>query len=199
MKTPVTILTLSLSALLAGCSVSSQVNPTQRSSIEQRLLVRSLERAMAALDVESFRGKVVAVDFYGLTSDRDFAKEFFTAWLQEKQVRITADPQKAQLRLKVFASALGVDKGRGFLGVPAVTVPILGFSMPEVALFKSVSNRGHAEIQVYTLDAGTGEFIGRSPATTGGAKYDDYTILILVHFNISDIDQNNGCWSFGEC
>jgi hypothetical protein len=62
-----------------------------------------------------------------------------------------------------------------------------------------VSNRGHAEIQVYTLDADTGEFIGRSPATTGGAKYDDYTILILVHFNISDIDQNNGCWSFGEC
>jgi len=146
MKPPVRILMLCFFALLGGCSVSSQVNLTQRSSIEQRLLVRSLERAMAALDVESFRGKVVAIDFYGLTSDRDFAREFFTAWLQGQQVRITADPQKAQLRLKVFASALGVDKGQGFVGIPAVTVPILGFSMPEVALFKSVSNRGNAEI-----------------------------------------------------
>jgi hypothetical protein len=58
--------------------MSSQISSTQRSSVEQRLLVRSFERALATLDTQEFKGKTVVVDFYGLTSDKDFMKEFFT-------------------------------------------------------------------------------------------------------------------------
>ena len=97
-------------AILTGCAVSTQVTNTARSSIEQRLLVRSLERALSTLDTQQFKGKIVTVDFYGLTPDKDFAKEFFTAWLQEQRVSTTNDPKDAQLRLKVFASVLGVDQ-----------------------------------------------------------------------------------------
>ena len=81
-KTLSRILILCGLALLAGCAVSTQVTNTARSSIEQRLLVRSLERALSTLDTQQFRGKIVTIDFYGLTPDKDFAKEFFTAWLQ---------------------------------------------------------------------------------------------------------------------
>jgi hypothetical protein len=181
---------LCLFLLLAGCTASTQVSITQRSTIEQQLLVRSLERAMAELDTRQLRGKMVSVDFYGLTPDRDFAKEFFTVWLQGQQVRITPDPDKAELRLKIFASALGVDRGQTFMGVPSFTAPVVGFAVPEVALFKSVQHRGHAEVQVYTLDGGSGDFIEKSPAAVGEAKHDNYTILILVNFTLSDIDED---------
>ena len=114
-KTSSIILILCILALLAGCGISTQITNTQRSSIEQQLLVRSLERALAALDVRQLRGKIVSVDFYGLTPDKDFAKEFFTAWLQGQQIQIATDPKAAQLHLKVFASVLGVDQGSHLL------------------------------------------------------------------------------------
>ncbi len=186
------ILTLCSILLLAGCTVASQVTNTQRSAMEQRLLVRSLERALAGLDVQQFRGKSVAVDFYGLTADKDFAKEFFIAWLQSQQVRVVTYPEKPQLDLKVFASALGVDQGQAFLGIPALTVPIVSVGLPEIALFKSVQHQGDADLQVYTIDNNTGEFINKSPELDGKARYDAYTVLIFINFSTNDLSQPDG-------
>ena len=76
LKTPSKLLILCLFVLLTGCAVSTQISNTQRSSVEQRLLVRSFERALATLDTQEFKGKTVAVDFYGLTPDKDFMPGF---------------------------------------------------------------------------------------------------------------------------
>ena len=183
--------------LLEGCAVSTQVTNTSRSSIEQELLVRSLERALATLDTQQFTGKIVTVDFYGLTPDKDFAKEFFTAWLQEQHVRTSTDPKQAQLHLKVFASVLGVDQGQSFVGAPSFTVPVMGLVVPEIPLFKDVRHSGHAEIEIYTLDAGSDEFVDKSPPAIGEARYDDYTILIVINFTKSDVDKKKWDWDPG--
>ena len=182
--------------MVASCAVSTQITNTPRSSIEQRLLVRALERALANLNTHQFSGKTVAIDFYGLTTDKDFAKEFFTAWLQGQRVRVATDPSQAQLRLKVFASVLGVDQGQSFFGVPAFTVPVLGFVVPEVSLFKDVKHSGYAEIKIATIDNVTGEFVEESVPSIGTALHDDYTILIVVHFTRTDLEKQT--WDLGQ-
>ena len=189
LKTPSRILILCLFVLLTGCAVSTQISTTQRSSIEERLLVRSFERALASLDTQEFKGKTVAVDFFALSPDKDFTKEFFTAWLQGQQVQIATDPKQAQLHLKVFAPVLAVDQGQSFVGAPSFTVPILGFVMPEIALFKNVRHSGHAEVEIYTIDQGTGKFIDKSAPAIGETQYDDYTIMIVVHFTRGDMEK----------
>ena len=198
LKTPSRLMILCLFVLLTGCAVSTQIGNTQRSSIEQRLLIRSFERALATLDTQEFKGKTVTVDFYGLTSDKDFAKEFFTAWLQGQQVQIATDPKQAQLHLKVFAPVLAVDQGQSFVGAPSFTVPILGFVMPEIALFKNVRHSGHAEVKIFTIDGGTGKFVDQSPPAIGETNYDDYTIMIVVHFTRSDIEKRKWDWEPGS-
>ena len=181
--------------LLVGCAVSSQITNTPRSSIEQELLVRAFERAMASLDTQKLKDKSVVVEFYGLTPDKDFAKEYFTAWLQSQRVRIASDPKQAQLRLKVFAPVLAVDQGQSFVGTPAFTVPLIGFVMPEVPLFKNIEHSGHAEIKISLADNQTGDFIDESAPVVGKAQHDDYTILIVVHFTRSDLDKRR--WDLG--
>jgi len=181
--------------LLVGCAVSSQITNTPRSSIEQELLVRAFERAMASLDTQNLKDKSVAVEFYGLTPDKDFAKEYFTAWLQSQRVRIASDPKQAQLRLKVFAPVLAVDQGQSFVGTPAFTVPLIGFVVPEVPLFKNIEHSGHAEIKISLADNQTGDFIDESAPVVGKAQHDDYTILIVVHFTRSDLDKRR--WDLG--
>jgi hypothetical protein len=100
-----------LGVIFTGCATSTQINNSQRSSVEQRLLVRSFERALSTLDIQEIKGKAVAVDFYSLSPDNDFMKEFFAAWLQGEGVQIATDPKQAQLHLKVFAPVLAVDQG----------------------------------------------------------------------------------------
>jgi hypothetical protein len=181
--------------MVTGCAVTNQITKTSRSSIEQKLLVRALERALASIDGRQLQGKSVAVDFYGLTSDKDFAREFFIAWLQSQRVRIAEDWRQAQLRLKVFASALGVDEGQSFIGAPSFTVPLIGFVMPEIPLFKNVRHSGHAEIKIATIDGQSGEFIDETARAVGTSNHDDYTVLIVVHFTRSDLEEPQ--WDLG--
>ena len=188
---------LCLLFLLAGCAASTQIGNT-RSSTEQRLLVRSFERALARLDTHEFKDKSVTVDFYGLTSDKDFLKELFTAWLQAQQVRIATDPKLAQLTLKVFAPVIAVDQGQSFVGAPAFTVPILGFVIPEIALFKNLKHSGQAEVEIYTIDGETGKFVDKSPPAIGTAQYDDYTIMIVIHFTRNDLYERKWQWEPGD-
>ena len=59
---------------IGGCTNTVRVTMTSRSSIEQELLVRSLERALFNLDVAQFVGNKVFFELHALTGDQGFAK-----------------------------------------------------------------------------------------------------------------------------
>ena len=189
------LLLCSVSFLVGGCAVSPQITNTPRSSIEQELLVSSLERGFETLETQHLAGATVTVDFYGLTPDKDFAKEFLIAWLQAHRVHIVTDPKEAQLRVKVFAPVLGVDQAQSFIGTPSFTVPFLGVTIPEIPLFRDVRHVGHAALESYTLEEDGGKFLDRSPTAMGQSTYDDYTVLIIIHFTRSDMDKSKWDWT----
>jgi hypothetical protein len=182
--------------LAAGCAVSTQITPTPRSSIEQKLLVRALERALDGLDSQVFSGRTVAVEFYGLTPDKDFARELFIARIQSLGARVPVLPTQVQLRLKVFAPVLAVDRGQSFIGAPSFTVPLVGFVVPEIPIFRDVKHSGHAEIKVFASDAQSGEFISESEVAVGQSSYDDFTLLIIIHFTRTDLEKEQ--WDLGS-
>src|SRR5690349_7217426 len=174
------LLLCSVSFLVGGCAVSPQITNTPRSSIEQELLVSSLERGFETLETQHLAGATVTVDFYGLTPDKDFAKEFLIAWLQAHRVHIVTDPKEAQLRVKVFAPVLGVDQAQSFVGTPTFTVPFLGVTIPEIPLFRDVRHIGRAAVESYTIEEDGGKFLEKSPKALGQSEYDDYTVLIII-------------------
>ena len=102
--------------LLGGCAASTQIGNT-RSSIEQRLLVRSFERALDRLDIHEFKDKSITVDFYAYVR-QGFHEGIFMARSQGQQVRIATDPKQAQLTPKVLAPVIAVDQGQSFVGAP---------------------------------------------------------------------------------
>ncbi|MFC1580342.1 hypothetical protein ACFL4N_05455 [Thermodesulfobacteriota bacterium] len=162
---------------------------TSRSSLEQELLVRSLERALFNIDVSLFVGKKVFFELHALTGDQGFAKEFLTAWLEKNAVKVAKDQKEADFRFKVFANILGVDQYLTLLGIGASQVPVVGFPFPEIALYKHVRNRGRSEIQIYAFDPKTGDFLDEVPVGSGTAKYDSYTLLIFISFTVSDLNK----------
>lgn len=178
---------LAMSAVM-GCGVATQVSQTQRSSIEQRLVVRSLERALDQVGLEKFKGKSVAVDVYGLTADKEFAKELFSVQLREQGASISADAKTTDVRLTLFVHSLGVDRGEKLVGIPAFAAPVANVPVPEIALFKTVRNRGLTELQLYAFDTGSGKLVEVSPVAVGNSKYDEYRILLGIDFALDDLE-----------
>lgn len=178
---------------LAACAVSTQVTKTSRSSIEQQLLVSSLERGFDRLNTQRLNGATVSIEFFGLT-DKDFAKEFLTAWLQTRQVQIVINPREAQVRLKVFAPVLAVDQAQSFVGSPSFTVPFLGITLPEIPLFRTVRHSGHTVLETYLIDEDSGTLIEKGATAIGHSEYNDYTILILIHFTNTDLEKDKWDW-----
>jgi hypothetical protein len=178
-----------LACLLGGCAFSSQLTPTQPAGVTQQLVMRSLERALGSLDIARFADRPVAVDLYLQSGNEAFVKAFVTAWLEAHRVRVTTTGP--ELKLRVFVSVLGTDRNEKLIGIPAIQAPILNVPTPEIALFKRVRNRGQAEVSIYAFDGATDKFVERTPTGTGLAKQDDYTILILITFTVSDADKRD--------
>jgi hypothetical protein len=179
-------------ALVSACTVSRQVTLSPRSSIEQRLLVRSLERALAQLDTQPFHGKEVFLELYGFTGDRDFAKALISASLRERGIRLVNQVDQADHNLKVFANGLGVDRAESLLGIPSLAVPLVGVPLPEIPFFKSVQHSGVAEVRFFAFDGPSGRFLEKSPVAVGKASYDNYTVLIFINFTLSDLHNGDG-------
>jgi hypothetical protein len=175
--------------LLSGCTVSRNVTLTPRSSIEQQLLVRSLERALAQIDLQQFKNRRVFVQTYGLTADREFALEFIKAHFQERGLDLVGDEKSAELHLKVFLGAFGVDRAEQLIGIPKAVAPVISVPTPEIALFKSARSHGYAEVEIFAFDEKANRFVGKTPRAIGRAKYDDYTLMLFINFNLDDLDE----------
>ena len=183
------LLTIALAGLVllwSGCT-TVRVTASERSSTEQQLLARSLERAAALLDASPLVGRVVKIDLFTLSKDQAFAREFLRARLEARGIRVSSGSD-AQVTLQVFTTALAVDTADTLVGLPAMQAPVLAVPIPELALFKWQRNRGHAELQSYLYDP-NGRLVGRVPDVLGKAKYDRFTILVFINFTVTDIDQ----------
>ena len=180
------LLALALAAVCSGCT-TARATATARSSIEQRLLVRSLERAAVRLDTTPLAGQRVRIDLFSLTNDTYCAREFMRARLETRGVRFAGPGEEADVTLQVFAAALAVDTADTLVGLPAMQAPILAVPIPEIALFKLERSRGRVEIQTYTYDSG-GRLLTRLRDAKGAARYDRVTILIFISFTRTDLD-----------
>ena len=176
-----------LCVLLGGCSLTSGLLPTQPPGVTQQLVIRSLERGLSGLYLHRFAGRGVEVKVFAQGGNEVFVKEFVTSWLQAHGVRtVSKDPD---LRLKVFATVLGTDRGETLIGLPSFQAPIVNMPFPEIALFKWTRHRGHTELQVFAFDGKTEEFVDRLPPGIGHAKSDDFTVLVFIGFSSSDLDK----------
>jgi hypothetical protein len=129
----------------------------------------------------------VDLALFAWTKDQAFAREFVAAHLEARGVDVVESG--AELRLRVFASVLGLEQGETLVGLPALQVPVVSVPIPEIALFKWVRNRGHAEIQVHVYDARSGEFRQQLADGVGRSKFDEFTILVFIGFTVTDLDE----------
>lgn len=170
---------------LAGCATqSTDIYPTSPSATSQLLVFRALERAVARLDLAQLRDRRVRLEIISQLYDHKFASTYLETWLRTHGVKVGDD--EPDLRLQVFVLTLGTDKGQSFIGIPSFQLPVLAVPVPEIALFKWIRNRGRADLRAYAFDPKTADLVDLLPETTGRSKFDDFTILVVLGFSITD-------------
>jgi len=174
--------------VLTGCALSPVPPATQPSGVTQQLLMRSLERALANLDIERLKSQTVTVEVFQHAGPEALVKEFIAAWLKAHGVRIV--PAAPDLKVKAFASVLGTDNDLALFGIPAFQAPVVNIPVPEIAIFKWQRNRGVAELRLYEFDGRTEEIVNATPISTGRAKFDKYTVLLFIGYTVSDVDDH---------
>jgi len=171
-----------------GCSGTPELYSDERSVLEQKLVIRSLERAMLKIDLYKFKGYRVFIELYTLTADKAFTQAYIVTQFEKKGIRIVSDRSKADIRLKVFAKALGVDYLQTFVGIPEISLTLL--TIPELGLFKKVDNKGYTELQFYSFKNNTGQYLkDKSLQGIGKSKHTTYTILIFFKYSITDVNR----------
>lgn len=185
-RTRYVAIVLSCLVVLSGCSLSPVPPATVPSGVTQQLVMRSLERALAGLDIERLKSQTVMVEVYQHAGPEPMIREFVVTWLRARGVRTVT--QSPDLKVKAFAGALGTDNDQALFGIPAFQAPLVNILVPEIAFFKWQRNRGVAELRLYEFDGKTDAFVNASPVATGRAKFDKYTILIFIGFTNSDVD-----------
>jgi hypothetical protein len=180
---------LAAGLLSSGCSLSPVPNPTQPSGVTQQLLMRSLERALAQLDIERLQRQTITIEVFHHAGPEVLIKEFVTTWLRAHGVRVVE--ALPDLKVKAFASVLGTDTDQDLFGIPAFQAPIVNVPVPEIAFFKWQRSRGVAEVRLFEFDGKTDMLVDAPPVATGRAKLDKYTVLIFFGYTETDVDKRD--------
>jgi hypothetical protein len=180
--------------VLGGCSLWTPQKPTELSGITQQLLIRSLERALAQLDIEQLKSRNVAAEVFLLAGPETFVREtfvreFVVAWLRAHGIRTVAD--SPEIRVKAFASVFGTDTDTTLIGIPAFQAPVVNLPIPEIALFKWHKARGQAELRLYEFDGKTDLIVNAPRPGIGHAKHDKFTVLLIIGFTQSDLEERD--------
>ena len=175
--------------LVGGCSLAGQLPPTKPAGVTQQLLIRSLERALAQLDLGRLQGPGVSIDVFVQDGNQAFIKEFVTTWLRVHGVRTVSE--SPEVKVKLFTSVYGTDFDRTFIGIPAFQVPVVNVPFPEIALFKWERNRGQTELRIYEFEGKTDTPLANPAPGVGRSKYDNFTVLIIFGFTQSDVEKHD--------
>ena len=176
-----------LALLLSGCSLANTIGTTAPTGLTQQLLLRSLERALARLDLARTSGKPVSLEVTVQAGNEGFVKDYVTTWLKAHGVHIV--PDSPEQKLKLFVAVYGTDRDQTLIGMPAFQAPVVNFPIPELALFKWVRNRGVAELRMWAFDGKGDVVMDAPPPGVGRAKYDDFTVLLFIGFTVSDVNK----------
>lgn len=196
-----------LTALITGCALEQEMSRTPRTAVEQVLLTQAVEQALENLSVRLPEGVNVDVDATGLESGRSrlrmtnadlgaidrpsrdivYIRDVVAAELGRRGYRVSAQDTDSPYLVRVMAESFGTMQDTIFVGMPPVQSVLIPFSLPELTLYKNQSQSGYARLHLDIYDNRTGEFLGSTPKLVGRSFYNQYTLLIFVTWNQTDV------------
>jgi hypothetical protein len=183
------LLLVAILLLVGGCSTLRTTDPP-RTATEQYLLNEATRRSIDQLMTVSLRDRVVFVDTSYIIGSKYPGDEFLflaaelRSRLLQGGARMINDRDKAQVVIEVRAVGVGIDRLETIIGIPSVSLPSQATGStnvpvltPEIAIVKTLRQRGYSSVAFVAYWRDTGEIVASSGPFLGKTKREDFWIL----------------------
>lgn len=169
-----------------GCSIMQERTNSPMTSVEQVLLTQAVERGLSELSLPLVPGTSVAIQSFGFTPDKDFARRLVESWFLTHGYRVVGY-KAAPITVRLLIHALGTESGESFFGVPPINSGFIPIALPELALYRAAEQKGIARFQLELTDSATGTLVHRSRLFEGTVYFNQYTVLLWISFQRTDL------------
>ncbi len=177
-------------SLLCGC-MTSRTTDTERTAVEQLLLSTAADRAIKQMPMTALKGKKVFFDPSNLECyDKPYVVGTIRDMLGAKGALLVNEAEQAEVLVEARSGALAIDRSDSLIGMPSVGVPIPfagTVQLPEIALFKKITQIAEAKLALHALKTDTGEHILSTGPKSGSAYYNRWWILFIIAFRTTDV------------
>jgi len=178
--------------LVSGCVGLREPGKPLRTAISQLLLSQALERTLDGISLPVPGGAAVLVEAVGITRDytpdQEYARKVVALHLARQGFRLAQNEAEATYRITIVLQTFGTEQGVSFLGIPPLQSIFLPFPIPEMALYKSVNEKGFARMSVNVIESATGTLISSGPWYGAATYYNQYTVLFAIMFHLTDLE-----------
>lgn len=186
---------------LMSCSTTPRTTDSSRTAIEQLLISEAVTQSLPKKYDESLPipiGSKLSLNTSSLTKDQAQLQLILTGWLGRQGYLVQKDENNATYRVDVIVEALGTESARMFFGIPPIQSQLIPFSLPELALYKSQYQTGYVKFNMNIFERTTGKFIGSTSNFLADSYHNNYTILFLVTYTLTDLTSPPQLGSFNR-
>ncbi|MBT3201824.1 MAG: hypothetical protein HN350_18130 [Phycisphaerales bacterium] len=138
----------------SGCS-NRTYSSTPRTAIEQLLLTRAVDLAMAKFDMPELANKKVFIDFTNLKCyDVEYVKLAVRNRISQAGSQLAPSVETADLTVEVATGALALEYKNSVIGMPALPVPNSPVPMPAMPLYRSTEQTAIIKMLIFVHDSG---------------------------------------------
>jgi hypothetical protein len=178
-----------ISAPLAlACAITDRIT-VPRTAIEQIISTEAIDRALAQIQWPEVAGKKLLVQVGGPQEslDRDYLLRSVEVQIAARGGIVVDDEDEADSELNVLVGAVGIDVDGRFVGVRgAGGSSLIPFTIPELALYKTVRLDGFAKTEIALLDHKEGGVVHRSGPTYGLTYGQSRTLFFVFRSRWTD-------------
>lgn len=190
MKIRLPLLTaIAVAVTVTGCS-STRTSNTARTATEQVLLSSAIDRSLSNVSFESLRARRVFIDDKYLDS---VDKGYLVGTLRHKALAagatLASSADDAELVIEARSGGVGTDTEESFVGIPAIGVPGMPITLPEIKLMQRNTQLGTAKIGLVAYEPKSGAAVGLGGQSTALTQNDDMYVLGIGPFRSGEIKQ----------
>ncbi len=176
MSVRLSVLGLTLAALLAGCSTTKQSN-TARTAREQLLISNAIDQSLSKIDFSSLAGqKVFLEEKYLECTDKGYLVSSIRHRAMYNGAHIVAKPEEADVVLELRSGGVGTDMADSYLGIPEIVLPGM-MTLPQVKFITRTNQSAVAKIGLVAYDAKTQEMLGGGGVSTSLSNDNNWFVL----------------------
>jgi len=180
--------------LLSGCMGLRDLDKPSRTAFTQLLLSQALERGLEPVSLPLPTGATIQVEAVGLardntfTPDQEYARQAVSVYLARQGFRLARGGEASTYHIKVLLQTFGTEQAVQFFGLPPLQSIFLPFPIPELAIYKSVAEKGIIRFSLTVFDRATGRVVSSSPWYDASTSYNQYLIMFVVPFRLTNLE-----------